>query len=403
MKRVDELDWDQKQRLIELRNRLKLIEDDLVVAYKTKNNLIQSNEKLDEAIEQDRQKLEELSREQIESEEEDHTEPVKNDGSSQYSENGDLATFFQYLAQIESREIRLKEEIEQTRKRIREVKKDKHYQNIKKDELKAELEKIQEAFRDESDRQRLAETEYVSLSEKGMKLDDQVQELQSAADDLRSVLEEKNAQITERDIPAIHEAQQRKCDLEKNIKVLLEKLEELEAEFEREKRKHQKDIDQSESELARVHKVSSWMNDRSILIEKIRRAKANIERKQQSINKEKELKEKLISKFKQMFGESDPGDGTGPMARMIAYAEAESYSQSEDKSKEIEFEIMIEKEYEAQLDASLKQIQDSIKAVTEHRDEIMKLLETEYKQCSTGYLTLLAREKDEIASGVNTR
>lgn len=374
--------------------RLALVDDDIEATKKQiqslekqKNNLQEQYKNYEYTLDEIRTTIETLQINEF---------PDK--ASNDIDSEGD---FFTLLSELENEEVALKSELESYHKLKKQLAHDRR-------KLLSTNSKIQSEV--ESDK---------------LKLDNLQKEMQTTEDilkDLQYHIDSKTLHYNEL-FQQCSEMQQEELRITEELKVYGESLQadlqqaekeqikELEmakkAEIEKEKslanaqRNYQNQVNKKYKELQKESSISNWLNDRSLLIGKIRKAKTQLATEQQSIEGAEKRKAKIASDLKKALGDSDPGDGTGPKAKQMVRAEIE-HLKSEKQLQASEDQIQTETDYNNELTQQLKLLTESVETFNRHKSETLNSLTEELNECSRdGYLKLLQNELAELQTQLN--
>lgn len=210
-------------------------------------------------------------------------------------------------------------------------------------------------------------------------------------------LSEELAQRTDNVVNELKQIErERKAEYDEELK----REERLKKDLNATQRKMQNQVDNMNKKLIKEQSISSWRSDRSIITNKLRKAKQQILIEQQSLSTAKKRKENLEKEIKRLLGNEDPGDGTGMRAKQIVRAEIDSLEPQ--SLPEADDEKLIEYDYNRELKGELELIDSSLEVFRKHREETLRSLQNEYEECTQqGYLKLLRSEMNELQAIVS--
>ncbi|KAH0792512.1 hypothetical protein GPJ56_003689 [Histomonas meleagridis] len=162
---------------------------------------------------------------------------------------------------------------------------------------------------------------------------------------------------------------------------------------------HQYQVNKSrqERQLKSVMSTSNWMNERSILLAKIAKSKDKFTKDKQNLNSTLQRKQVIQRKFKSLLGEDDPGNGTGERVKQMVLAELEERSNNVHDDNDLVEQMIIEENYNLQLNEELQKLQKSNELLDQHISEVLDSLNDELQECSqNGYLKLLKCEMNKL-------
>ena len=379
-----------RKTLDELKRRLKLIQDDIEVAKKTKANLEKSNEELSEKIDEETFQLEELRSKQFEVDDEEEDD-------KQSEKENTKKTFFGNLADLEAWEASTRAQIEELKSLSLRLTHEYTAETQKRKQLSNKLSTNKERFDLQLEQKVKYQSDLSVADQESIQLQEKVDDLSEAATELEEEYAQRLAEFQTADDTVQRELEEQKKPLIEKRKALIMELDKVEREYQRAQEKAEEERKNAMKEEKRATSVGSWIAARSILLDKMKRKRQQMDRESNSLEKEKATTEELKRKFISMFGNDDPGDGSGPLAKVMVQAEIDSSSKVEVQSASAQQEINVELQYNETLKETLNQLDNSIKVFENYKKSALKSLKEEIDECNQdGFLVLLQAERDDL-------
>ena len=392
-----------RKAIREYEYRLKLINDDIRVAIQTKENLTKSNQLLNEQIEEEQFKYEELVAKQFEFLNEENQENSKAQGD-QDNENQNQpkeSTFFGNLGNLEAWEASLRAQMEQIKKQSQTMAHDYTVQFQRRSTLRRQIESARENIIIQKDQCTKFESDLAVADQEYVTQDEHLTELRESQFNLQQDFERRLAEFKQCDDTIKQKLEEEKKPLIEERDRLTQELEAVQRRFEHIQMEEEERRKQDERISEQMTSVSAWLAHRSILLDKMKKKRIQMAKEQNSLTKELSALEEINRQYKALFGNDDPGDGTGDLAKAMVQAEIDS---NEEKEKVAENqtnasceELEIEKEYKQQLEETLEQLNRSYQLFEDHKNAVFGALDEEIEECEQdGFLALLQSEKDEL-------
>lgn len=309
-------------------------------------------------------------------------------------------TFFTLLSELESEEAALKGEIQSYKDLQKSLGHDRATLANTNKRMQKELDSDKQKL--ESAQDTLTVSKNV-LNQMQLEYDTKSTELENLIQSCSRLQNEEislNEELMKHSDNVVNELKQiekeRKAEYEEELK----REERLKKDLNATQRKMQSQVDNMNKKLIKEQSISSWRSDRSIITNKLRKAKQQIILEQQSLSTAKKRKENLENEIKRLLGEEDPGDATGVRAKQLVRAEIDSLEPQtqfdNDDEKTIEYD------YNRDLLSQLELIENSLLIFKSHREETLLSLQNEFQECTQqGYLKLLKSEMNELQSIVS--
>ena len=239
-----------------------------------------------------------------------------NDGDSSIDE-GD---FFTLLTELENEEASLKGEIQSYQNLQKSLAHDRRRFSATNTKLenelaldKQKLETLNSEIRESNDilkdLQLQLDSKSVTLNEIIERCQELQQEETNIADELKKFGEGLITSLKE-------EEYNEKLELERERG----RKKELGEKWENTRRRKENEVNKKASDLQKQNSISNWRHDRSLLLGKLKRAKEQLARQEQSLKNALAKKDKIAQKYRELLGD-DPGDGTGLCAKAIVREE----------------------------------------------------------------------------------
>ena len=382
--------------------RLRLLDDDIQVANKTKENLKNSNQLLSEQIEEEQFKLEELRAKRYETIDEDNQQYSKSQISDENSEQKQEqeSTFFGNLANLESLEASLKAQIEQIKKQKKNLAHEYGIQIQRRRQLRSQIEATNEKIIIQRDQNARFNSDLAVAEQKFVEQDEQLAELKESHFNVQQEYQSKLEELKLFGDTIKTQLEDDKKSLLKDINKITIELDGLNKDLETMKEAAEKQRKITAREYDQKTSINSWLAVRSILLDKMKKKRIQQDKEQNSLIREQQALEEINRQFKALFGDDDPGDGTGDLAKAMVQAEKDSLppaKKKDDIDTPDSLELSIEREYKEQLPLTLKQLDDSLAIFKKHKDDVFLSLDEEIEECQQdGFLALLQSEKDEL-------
>lgn len=371
--------------MIDLQRRLALIEDDIKVAKKTRENLRNDNEKIEEQIDQNLFRLEELKSQKPE------VNAVSN--PEEITEEEKKTTFFGNLAQLEAFEANTSAQIEELKKQYSQCTHEYTIQIQRQKVLESKLLNAQERLNLQKEQHNNAKSEYAVTQQENLRLSDQAYNLNDTLSYLKEVLENKQTELDSYSSQLDDHLSGQKKPLLEEREELLKDLEFIQGRLKKLQEQHEKNVVIQENEVKQADNINTWIFRRKQLLEQIKKKRTNMSRNQTSLKRAQLMNTEIRSKFTAMFGRSDPGDGTGAFSKLMVQSEIDSI----EESNKVYIEINAEENYNQQLKKDLQQIENSLKEFDKFSQNTLSELGCEIEACKNeAYLNLLKDEKTAI-------
>lgn len=368
--------------MIDLQRRLALLKDDIKIAKKTRENLLNDNEKMQEELEQNAFQLEEL-----------RTEKPDQQLLPKRNENADAdekATFFGNLAELEAFEASTLAQIDQLKKQYSQCTHEYTKQVQRKKVLQSKLANMQERLELQRQQHSTAKSEHVVTQQENLRLSDQLFSINETKYYLEEELEKKQQELETYKNMLDNQIEGQKKPLLEEREILLKTLEDAQINLRKLQEQHEKNVAVEEVATKQVDNISNWIYKRKQLIDQIKKKRANISRNQATMKRAQIMNAEIKGKFIAMFGRSDPGDGTGSLAKLMVQSEIDSI----EESNQIYQEIAAEEDYNQSLKNDLEQVINSLKVFEKYRQQQISDLTVEVENCKNeAYITMLKEEK----------
>ena len=392
-----------RKAIREYEYRLQLINDDIQVAIKTKDNLTKSNQLLNEQIEEEQFKLEELRAKQFENDNEENQEKSeiqKEQGNEELNQTQEK-TFFGNLGNLEAWEAQLRAQMEQIKKQGQTMTHDYTVQFQRRSTLRRQIESARENIIIQKDQCTKFESDLAVADQEYVTQDEHLTELRESYFNLQQEYETRLAEFKQCDDTIKQKLEEEKKPLIEEHNQLTQNLEVLQRRFDQMQEEEEKRRKETERQHQQQTSVSSWLAYRSILLDKMKKKRIQMAKEQNSLTKELHALEEINRQYKALFGNDDPGDGTGNLAKAMVQAEidanAEKNKESKAETNAASQELEIEREYKQQLDDTLSQLEKSFALFEDHKNAVFGALDEEIEECEQdGFLALLQSEKDEL-------
>lgn len=387
---VDAQEWDSQIA----ERRLTLVNEDIEATKKQ----IQSLEKQKNILNQKYKDIE-FTLDELRS----NMDTIQTDNDED-DENGDDSEgdFFTLLSDLENEEAALRGELQSYKELQKSLAHDRRKYSSVNSKLKSDL---------NIDKQKLE-----SLQDEIKKSDDELKDLQVQLDTRTTALNDLIQRCTDLQTEEIEISDELKrlgesmvtelAEAEKNQKILLSEAKKKEEDttklLARTQREYQKNVDKLNQDLSRQNSISFWRNDRALLTGKLKKAKTQLQTELQNAKSAQKRQDTLSMSMKKMFGENDPGDGTGIRAKEIVLAGIERLKSEMEYPDNDEEQLQIEMDYNNDLHNQLEMIESSLETFYKHRNETINSLNDELFECTQdGYLKLLQSELSELQSSLS--
>lgn len=323
-----------------------------------------------------------------------------NDDEAEDNDENVEGTFFTLLSELESEEAALKGEIQSYKDLQKSLGHDKAMLSNTNKRIQKELDLEKKKLDTAQDKLTVSKN---VLNQLQLEYDAKSTEIENLIQSCAYLQKEELAlseELAQRSDNVVNELKQIERERKAEYNEELKREERLKKDLNVTQRKMQNQVDNLSKKLMKEQSVSSWRNDRSIITNKLRKAKQQILIEQQSFSTAKKRKENLEKEIKRLLGDEDPGDGTGMRAKQLVRAEINSL----DPQPQIEGddEKLIEYDYNRELQDELELIDASLEVFRNHREETLRALQNEYEECTQqGYLKLLRSEMNELQAIVS--
>lgn len=388
---VDAQEWDSQiaeRRLILVNEDIEATNKQIQSLEKQKNDLYKKYKEQEFILDELRSNMETIQ--------------SNNDSEDDFDDDAE-GDFFTLLSELENEEAALRGELQSYQELQKSLSHDRRVYSSTNNKLKSDL---------DLDKQKLQ-----ALQDEIKKSDDELKDLQVQIDTKTTTLNDLIQRCTDLQTEEIEISEElkrfgeqmvnelAKVETEQKEKLLMAQKNEVELtkELAKTQRTYQKDVDQLNQNLSKQNSVSFWRNDRSLLIGKLKKVKSQLQIELQNTKSAQKRQAMLSLKMKKMFGESDPGDGTGARAKEIVLSAIERLkSELQSPNNDDDEQLQIEKEYNQDLNNQLSMIENSLDTFYRHRNETIDALNEELFECTQdGYLKLLQGELSELQTSLS--
>jgi len=349
--------------------------DDIEVSRKTCENLVKSVGVLRAKVELQRFELDEAQ--------------VNDSGDfDEEEEEENREDFFSFLSAMEREETDMKIEIEEFGKQIAELGRNIALFKTKNAKIKENIRHLEEdnqIVNDslstyESERERIKDEEYHQMEENYF-LQQKIEQINNERDEIIARVKNHMDDLIEEMKRKKGELIEKKTELLESIRISREKLR-------NDKKRLIQNSQTNEKVLQTKNSVSTWLGDRAINIDKIRRIRAEIAKLETEYENTENKRRKVSVELQTLFG--DPS-GVSTLAYQMVHAEIESYDFIEPDETATELEV--EKEYGESLEKEINMLTESLSVFKKHKDNILSDLNIELDEAmSKGYLDMLERD-----------
>lgn len=376
----------------QLVKKLRLLEDDVQAAKNMRENLMNENDNLQDQIDQIIFQIEEIRANDIKLYDENQETNDNVDETAQ-------ATFFGNLNELERQENEINGQIEQFKKQLSDFTHEFATEKQKQKSLREKLQNVQTNYEIQYEITTKAQSDLDVAKEESLKLYEQINELSDSHSEVKAELEKKENMYKYSDDAINNNLKKEKQRLLEEKRALYDKLDKMDANLKKTQDLHDKNVINTGNSIKQKTSVGSWLADRKILLDKIKKKKTVLATEKSSLQREKTMTQNLQSQFKSLFGQTDPGDGSSRLAKLVVQAEIDSIV-SEDPS--IEEDINSEKDYNATLTEEYNRIMNTLKEIERHRNYIINDLNEERIECERkGYLNMLQEELNVLISSAS--
>ncbi|EAY04983.1 hypothetical protein TVAG_290530 [Trichomonas vaginalis G3] len=376
----------------QLVKKLRLLEDDVQAAKNMRENLMNENDNLQDQIDQIIFQIEEIRANDIKLYDENQETNDNVDETAQ-------ATFFGNLNELERQENEINGQTEQFKKQLSDFTHEFATEKQKQKSLREKLQNVQTNYEIQYEITTKAQSDLDVAKEESHKLYEQINELSDSHSEVKAELEKKENMYKYSDDAINNNLKKEKQRLLEEKRALYDKLDKMDANLKKTQDLHDKNVINTGNSIKQKTSVGSWLADRKILLDKIKKKKTVLATEKSSLQREKTMTQNLQSQFKSLFGQTDPGDGSSRLAKLVVQAEIDSIV-SEDPS--IEEDINSEKDYNATLTEEYNRIMNTLKELERHRNYIINDLNEERIECERkGYLNMLQEELNVLISSAS--
>lgn len=325
---------------------------------------------------------------------------TNNNNSSNIEDETEDGTFFTLLAELESEEAALRGEIQSYKDLQKSLGHDRAILANTNKKMQKELDFAKKKL--DSSQNQFTVNKNI-LNQLQLEFDQKSTELENVIQSCSQLQKEEiklSEELAQRTDNVVNELKQIERERKAEYDEELKRGERLKKDLNEKQRILQNQVDTMSKKLMKEQSVSSWKSDRSIITNKLRKAKKQILIEQQSLITAKKRKENIEKDFKRLLGDDDPGDGTGARAKQLVRAEINSMDPS--PQPDFDDEKLIEYDYNRELQGELRLIDESLEVFRKHREETLRALQNEYEECTQqGYLKLLRSEMNELQAIVS--
>lgn len=311
--------------------------------------------------------------------------------------------FFSILTKLEQNEDDLRKKIAEQKKIL--LSPNREMLNAQKQNIRLNQEHQQEIERNKKEREAAyaARDRFEDLATVALEKEQEYTELCDQVEALEEKLKQITKELAEGKIKMKDDLETQKRKLMVNLarkkdeeNRLKRNLVESEKHAEITRKKNEKELQDAES-------VKTWQAQRKILSKRLIAERSKLEAELKNLDSAMRREQNLHSKFKELLGEDDPGNGTGLKARLLVQGAIDELENSTEY--QLENEIEIEREYGDQLRQELALLEKSQAIFDDYKKDLVSSLQEELDECSNdSYIMMLKGEMAELlAKSMGTR
>lgn len=377
-----------KMKGFQMVKKLRLLEDDVQAAKTMRENLMNENDRLQDQIDQVIFEMEELRA----------TSDKQHESPKKLEQDTKEATFFGNLNEMERQETCILGEMDEIKKQLADFTHEYAAQKQRQKNVKNKLEIAKQNYEIQSEITSKSQSDLDVAKEETLKLTNQLNDLYDSFSMLQEAVDKKEEEYKYTDDTINNRLEKEKRALLEEKKQLYDKLDQKESQLKKTQDNHDKNVIHTESETKQRTSVGSWLTERKILLDKIKKKRTLLSNEKNSLQREKNMTNNFNTQFKQLFGESDP-DGTGPLAKLVVMQEIDSI---ECEDPELVERLKMERVYNESLEQQYKLINNTLKELERHKNYTMHELNEEKEECMRkGYLTMLEEELNVLIASLS--